>query len=386
MSTDVVVSPDRCSLDIRFRHATAPVGWQVYDPATGRFLFEGDWVKPGSDGSVGLSIRLPVEAGRYRVYVSPVDESGWHYRRGRKFMLIDAEVENGSTRLVTTRTTTLAALRRENLPANLRKIFLDPWSTLWSNRSLIQAMVRRDVLARYRGSAGDVLWTLLQPLLLMATYFFVFGVVLQTRFPADQSRFGFALYFLAGMLPWLAISEAIARAPSVLFEHRNFVKRLVFPVETLPVNLVVSGLVTQAFALLVFTVFLLISRGRIEATVLFLPVLLVPQAMLSLGLAWALAALAVFVRDLVHMIGFVLTLWFFLTPICYPESLLPHGAQAILLHNPLYALVRGYRAIFLESAAPPLQPLLEVWAIAIVVFFFGHAVFLKLRKAVPDVI
>ena len=90
-------------------------------------------------------------------------------------------------------------------------------------------MARRDVLARYRGSFGDVFWTVLNPLLLMGTYFFVFGIVLQTRFGPDASRTGFALYFLAGMLPWLAFSEPVGRSPHVIWEHRNFVKKLVFP-------------------------------------------------------------------------------------------------------------------------------------------------------------
>ena len=109
-------------------------------------------------------------------------------------------------------------------------------------------MVRRDILGRYRGSFGGAFWTVINPLLLMLTYFFVFGVVLQSRFGRTASRTGFALYFLAGMLPWLAFSEAAGRAPSVMLEHRNFVKKLVFAVETLPVNLVVSGLVTELFA------------------------------------------------------------------------------------------------------------------------------------------
>ena len=159
-------------------------------------------------------------------------------------------------------------------------------------------MVRRDVMARYRGSFGDVLWTVLNPLLLMVTYYFVFGIVLRARFAGDESRTGFALYFLAGMMPWLPFSEAVGRAPAVVLEHRNFVKKLLFPIEILPVNLTLSGLVTQAFALGMFLVFILVTRGGLHATTLWLPVLLVPQVLLTLGLAWFLAALGAYVRDL----------------------------------------------------------------------------------------
>ena len=124
-------------------------------------------------------------------------------------------------------------------------------------------MVRRDILARSRGSFGGALWTFLNPLLLMATYFFVFGVVLQTKFGEDTSRTGYVLYFLAGMLPWLPFSEAVGRSPYVVIEHRNFVKKLVFPLETLPVNLVISGAVTEVFALVIFVVGLLAARGSV---------------------------------------------------------------------------------------------------------------------------
>jgi lipopolysaccharide transport system permease protein len=247
-------------------------------------------------------------------------------------------------------------------------------------------MVRRDVMGRYRGSFGGVFWALLNPLLLMLTYLFVFGVVLQARFAGDPSRAGFVLYFLAGMLPWLPFSEAAGRAPFVMLEHRNFVKKLVFPLETLPVTQVVAGLVTQGFALAIFLVLLAVIRGSLPATVAWLPVLLIPQVLLTLGVCWFLAALGVYVRDLGQVIGFLLTLWFFLTPICYPEASLPQAALGILSKNPLFVLVRGYRAILLEGAAPAFGPLWKLWLVSAAACILGHAWFYKLRKSFADVI
>ncbi len=119
----------------------------------------------------------------------------------------------------------------------------------WRNRSLIRTLVRRDILSRYAGSVGGTFWTVLNPLLLMLTYFFVFGIVLKSKVPGDPSLTGFAFYFLAGMMPWLAFSDALARAPGILVEHRNFIRKLVFRVETLPVNIVVTGLVTEFFGI-----------------------------------------------------------------------------------------------------------------------------------------
>src|SRR5258708_3431445 len=188
-------------------------------------------------------------------------------------------------------------------------------------------MSRRDILARYRGSFADVFWTVLDPSLMMATYFFVLGGVLHSRFGADTSPTRFALCFLAGMLPWLAFSEPAGRAPHVILEHRNFVKKLIFPLATLPVNQVLAGLVTELFAAVVFLVALLLIRGAIPETVLWLPVLLIPQLLFTMGLCWFLAALGVFARDLGQIMGFLLTLWFFVTPICYEEPAESHGEQ-----------------------------------------------------------
>jgi lipopolysaccharide transport system permease protein len=369
------------------------LGWQMFDPDSGMFIAEGTWfplpsnLAPAETAGVSMPVTLPKERGRYHVYISPiVQEYGWFYQHGDPFLLLEASVEGGLARLIQTRITTLRALRRRKVRQTLTKLFVLPVQTLWENRTLVRSMVRRDIVARYRGSAGDVLWTILNPLLLMATYFFVFGIVLQSRFGPDNSRTGFALYFLAGMLPWLAISEATGRAPHVIVEHRNFVKKLVFPLEVLPVTQVITGVVTQTFAMVIFLVALFVIRGAIPGTIIWLPVVLIPQILFTLGLAWFLAALGVYVRDLGQVIGFLLTLWFFITPICYPESSLPPEAAGILSKNPAFVLVRAYRAIFLEATAPAWQPIWKLWMVALALFLLGHACFYKLRRSFADVI
>jgi lipopolysaccharide transport system permease protein len=262
------------------------------------------------------------------------------------------------------------------------RAFEYPAVTVWRNRRLIRTMVRRDILGRYRGSFGGSFWTILNPLLLMATYFFVFGVVLNR---GEESRTDFALLFLAGMLPWLAFSEAVGRSASVMLEHRNFVKKLVFAVETLPVNLMVSGLVSEAFAIALYCVFLGAIRHGLPLAVVWLPALIIPQALFTLGICWFLAALGVFVRDLGQIVGYFLTVWFFITPICYREDALRAHAPWMTL-NPITVLVRGYRAVFLEGRAPQFGPLWKLWLLGIVAAVLGHAWFYKLRKSFPDVI
>lgn len=366
------------------------IGWQIYDPETGTFIQEGEWTQLKEDvlsaqiSDVALTIQLPPERGRYHVYVSPVTPNeGWFYARNEPFVLVDAFVEHRQGQVIEAGQSTLKTLRRRKLWSNAGKIFTLPFTSIWRNRSLIRSMSRRDVTARYRGSFGDILWTILNPLLLMSTYFFVFGIVLQSRFGSDQSRTGFAFYFLAGMLPWLAFSEAIGRAPSGILENRVLVKKVVFPVEILPVTHVISGLVTQFFAAAIFILALIVFRGAVPPTIGWLPALLLPQVLFTLGLAWFLSATGVYLRDLGQMIGFFLTLWFFLTPICYE---LPAGSAAFLAKNPIYVLVRGYRAVFLEGQAPPLGSLWKMWLLSFAVFFGGYAWFHKLRKSFADVI
>jgi lipopolysaccharide transport system permease protein len=254
--------------------------------------------------------------------------------------------------------------------------------SLWTNRKLIVSMVKRDILARHRGSFGGSLWAFLTPLLLMATYFFVFGVVLESKFSADPSRTGYVFYFLAGMLPWLAFSEAVGRAPTVILEYRTFVKKLVFPLETLPFNLVLSGLVTEAFGLVIFICGLFIARDGVPASIIYLPLLLIPQVLLTTGISWLLAATGAFVRDLGQLIGFLLTLWFFLTPICYEER----PDLPLLALNPIYVLVRGYRAVLLQNSSPLDQSLAWLWLASVAVAVLGYAWFHRLRKSFADVV
>jgi lipopolysaccharide transport system permease protein len=383
------VQPDRVEFDIKnesgetWRAADGfAIGYQVFDADTATLIVDGPRVhperdvKPGESTHVGLDLEVPSGDGAYYTIVSPMREHVcWYWERGWPFLL----VERGGARV-----TTNAPLRRERLVRGIGRALVYPLRTIWRNRSLIRTMVRRDVLGRYRGSFGGSFWTVFSPLLLMLTYFFVFGMVLETKIPGDPTRTGFAMYFLAGMLPWLAFSEAVGRSAGVMWEHRNFVKKLVFAVETLPVNLVVAGLVTECVAVVLFCIFLLATGRSIPATVGWLPMLIVPQVLLTAGLSWFLAALGVFVRDLGQILGFLLTILFFATPICYPENQLPAAAAWILTKSPIYLLVRGYRDVLLYGQAPAFGSLWKLWLLGAVVFVVGHAWFYKLRKSFAD--
>ena len=345
-------------------------------------------VEPRGKRRFEMTVATPPEPGEYSVYVSPMREHvAWYYDRGWPFLLIGFEVrDDGSTVLRRWRVTEKRAVRSRRMVRSVGRAFWLPFASIWKNRGLIRTLVRRDVLGRYTGSFGGAFWTVLNPLLMMLTYFFVFGVVMKTHIGNDKSLTAFALYFLAGMLPWLAFNEAVARAPFILLEHRNFIKKLVFPVETLPVNVVMAGLVTEFFGMILFALALVLIRGRVPWTLVYLPLVIVPQVMLTAGLAWFLAALGVFVRDLGQIIGYLLTVLMFVTPIFYPENALPPFAAAIQTFNPMFALVHSYRAVLLDAAAPDWQSLGWLALAAATMFLLGHAWFYKLRKSFADLI
>lgn len=370
-------------------------GYHLFDDDTGTLIVDGPRAHPGDllpgqSAHLQMSIPVPPEDGRYQVLVSPMREGVcWYYERGWPFLLLEVESKDGRARLGRTTVSTRARLRRTRFVRSVGRALVYPVLTIWRNRSLIRVMVRREVLGRYRGSFGGSLWTVISPLLLILTYFFIFSIVMRATFPGDPSRAGYVLYFLAGMLPWLAFSEAVGRAPGVVLEHRNFVRKLVFAVETLPFNLVAGGLVSEFFAALLYCAFVLAVRHSLPPTILWLPLLVIPQVMFTAGVSWFLAALGAFVRDLGQLIGFIMTIWFFMTPICYPEESwkgLPHFAIALLSKNPMYILVRGYRAIFLERHPPAFGPLWKFWILSAVIFVLGHAWFYKLRKSFADMI
>jgi lipopolysaccharide transport system permease protein len=368
------------------------VGYHLFDDPTATLVVDGErlplHLAPGQSREFAMSIATPPEPGEYSVYVSAMREHvAWFYDKGWPFVLVDFSVaEDGATVLRRSRIADMRSVRVRHLVRGLGRGFVLPFQSMWRNRGLIRTLVRRDILSRYTGSFGGAFWTLLNPLIMMLTYFFVFGVVMKQKFPSDPSPAGYALYFLAGMLPWLAFNEAIARAPFVMLEHRNFIKKLVFPVETLPVNIVAAGLVTEFFGMILFALALLIIRGHIPWTLVYLPLVIVPQVLLTTGIAWFLAALAVFVRDLGQVIGYVLTVLMFVTPIFYPETQMPEFAANMQHVNPIFTLVHSYRAVLLENSAPDWGSLGWLALAASLIFLFGHAWFYKLRKSFADLI
>ena len=263
------------------------------------------------------------------------------------------------------------------------------WRPLWQlprRIDLIVSLTRRELAARYRGSVLGFLWTLVTPIVMIAIFTIIFAGIFKAKFGASSSQWDYALYLFCGLLPWNAFQESLQLSSTTIVAHGNLVKRVVFPLETLPVSLSLAAVVNQLFGTLVLIVAAIVLRHEFHATLVYLPLVLIPQLIATLGAAWLVASLGVFIRDIVQGIGLLLMAWMYLTPIIYPESLVPANYRAAINLNPFTPLVRSYRRIILDGLAPDWQGLAYFLGFGLILFLLGYWWFARTRKNFADVI
>lgn len=263
------------------------------------------------------------------------------------------------------------------------------WRPLWElprRADLIWPLARRMTLARYRGSALGLLWALLTPAVMIAVFTFIFAGIFGARFTEGGTPWEYALYLFCGLLPWTAFAETVQQSAGIVVAHANLVKRVVFPLETLPVAQALAALVTQLFGTVALFLATVVIRHELHVTALWLPVLLIPQLLLTLGGAWLVASLGVFVRDTSQVLGLLLMAWMYLTPIIYPEHVVPVRFRPALELNPFTPLMRSYRRALLEGLPPDWTGLVYTTVFALAVFLLGYWWFARTRKNFADVI
>jgi lipopolysaccharide transport system permease protein len=251
---------------------------------------------------------------------------------------------------------------------------------------LIFSLARRELAARYKGSVLGIVWAVLTPVVMIGIFTFIFAGIFGARFGAGGSAWDYALYLFCGLLPWTAFQEAVQLSSNAIVSHSNLVKRVVFPLETLPVAQALSTLANQAFGTLALVAAGVIIRQEIHPTLLWLPVLMLPQLVATLGAAWFIASLGVFLRDIVQGVALLLMAWMYLTPIIYPETIVPEKFRPLINVNPFTPLIRNYRRIILEGAAPDWRGLAYFTLFAVIAFIFGYWWFARTRKNFADVI
>jgi len=259
---------------------------------------------------------------------------------------------------------------------------------LWRHRHLIRQLTWREVTGRYRSSALGFAWAFVTPLVMLSLYTFVFGVVLKARWPGTRTgnlaEFGLMLF--AGLTAFSLFSECVNRAPSLMTSSPNYVKKVVFPLEVLPVSVLGSALFHTGISVLILIVAQQIVGGAPVWTVVWLPLVLLPLVCLALGACWVLASLGVFLRDIGQTVALVMQVLFFMTPIVYAREALPGRLRLIVDLNPLASIVDNTRRVSVLGLLPEWKSLAFSMVVGLIVLCLGHAWFAKTKRAFADVI
>lgn len=260
-------------------------------------------------------------------------------------------------------------------------------AAFWRHRRLIAALAANGVAGRYRGSWFGLLWPFLQPLLLIGVFTLVFAYVMPLKWVAERgAALSFPLFLYSGFVVFSLFSEAVGSAPGLLLGQANLVKKVVFPLEVIPVASVTTLTLFFLMNLGVFMAALAIWGPGIAPTWPYVALFIAPLYLFLVGLSWFLAALTVYVRDIAHVIGLVVSAVMFLTPVFFPLQTVPEKARALLLLNPLTVVIEGLRAVMVEGVLPDWHSLGLLWAVALVVMQLGWWWFRRLREGFADVL
>ena len=260
--------------------------------------------------------------------------------------------------------------------------------SLWRNRHLIVQMTRREVVGRYKGSVLGLAWSFLTPILMLAVYTFVFSVVFKARWgtDGDESKTQFALVLFVGMIVHGLFAEVLNRAPGLILSNVNYVKKVVFPLDVLPVIAIGASLFHASISLAVLLIAFALFNGYLHWTIIFVPVVLLPLVILTLGVAWIFASLGVFLRDVGQTVGIITTMMLFLAPIFYPITALPEEIRPWIMANPLTFIIEEARGVVILGRMPEWSGLGIYTLAATAVAWAGFAWFQKTRKGFADVL
>lgn len=267
-------------------------------------------------------------------------------------------------------------------------------------RELLKNLVMRDLKVRYRNSFLGVLWSLLNPLLMMAVYVFVFTQLLKGGTPPEplpgatlgevqtyMIRTNFPVFILIGLLPWNWLATSVMGSITSIVGNAHLIKKVYFPRELLPLSLVISNLVNFLLALPVLFGLILLMKPTITLQYLWLPAILLTQTVFLAGLAFFLSAVSVYFRDTFVILEVVILAWFFLTPIFYDiKQVWPEWADWIYRLNPMASLISNYRDILFWGAPPDPAFVLRTFLTAVLVFLLGYLVFARTSRSFGELL
>ncbi len=257
---------------------------------------------------------------------------------------------------------------------------------LWRHRRLLWSLMINDLKRRYAGSSIGFFWSVITPLLELATYTFVFHFILNIHFRVEEGWTNYALFLFCGMVVWLTVADGLMRATSSIIDHGHLIKKVHFPAITLPGHVIASSVLDQSIRLGVLAAAALALGDGISWHFLLVAPLMVIQTAFVLGAGLLLCTMAVYFRDTIHWLKAWLTLWMFITPLFYPASTYPDQFALLLNLNPLAHLVGVYRELALNQTIPHPHQILVVAVMALFSLLVGYSVFHHHRDRFADLV
>lgn len=261
--------------------------------------------------------------------------------------------------------------------------------SLWRNRQLIVQMTKREVVGRYKGSVMGLAWSFFNPIFMLVVYTFVFSEIFKSHWGGvggDDSKTQFALVMFVGLIVFGLSSEVLNRSPSLIISNVNYVKKVVFPVEILPVIAMGAALFHSLISLGVLLAAFVLLNGYLQWTAFLIPLVLLPLVFLAIGLSWMLASLGVYLRDIGQTIGIVTSMLMFLSPVFYPLSAVPEKFRPFIMANPLTFIIEQAREVLIWGHLPNWIGLGVYILAATAIAWAGYAWFQKTRKGFADVL
>lgn len=260
-------------------------------------------------------------------------------------------------------------------------------ANLWNNRNLLVQLWKRDFAMRYKNGVLGIAWALLNPLLMLALYSFVFVFVFKMRWGAGPDTKGnFVILLFTGLVVHGFFSEFVTRAPLLVTSNVSYVKKVVFPLELLPLLPLLSAVVNFVVGIGLVVLLLFYLQGSVPATIFFLPIVIGPYIVMVLGISYFFAATGVFVRDLSYVVGLLSTITMFASPVLFPIENVPEPYRTYLYANPLTLIVEQLREVAILGNMPDWQSLFVYFIAAFIVFFLGFSWFHATRRGFADVL
>lgn len=246
---------------------------------------------------------------------------------------------------------------------------------LWEYREMILSLVKRDLKSRYKGSVLGFFWMFLNPLLQLGVYTIVFSTIM--RMGIDK----FYLFLFVALVPWLFFSTCLSAGPGVIFSQQDMVKKIYFPREVLPLSFTLSQFVNMLLSFIVIFVVVFISGVKINVTaLLYLPLIMIIEFIMALGITYLVSALNVYFRDLEHIMSIVSMAWMYLTPIMYPIEMIPEQYVKLFYLNPMTSVIIAYRDILYYGKVPQVETLTQAMIMGIGILLIGQIIFSKLQR------